>query len=182
MSDERESGLDCTSCGDDDAGFLARWSRRKSEARRAAVVAEAEDAAPEPSALPPDPVQEDDFAPDTEPLPTIDSLTENSDYSAFLSPKVSRDVRRLALRKLFKSPKFNVCDGLDVYCGDYTKFELLGDIVTADMRHQLARAAEVAARMAGGDEPVDIRADTSVGETAADSPPPRADDDDTEPA
>ncbi|HSN70049.1 MAG TPA: DUF3306 domain-containing protein, partial [Steroidobacteraceae bacterium] len=57
-------------------------------------------------------------------------------------------VRRAALRKLFASAKFNVCDGLDVYCRDYTQFEPLGDIVTADMRFHMERAAKLAAALA----------------------------------
>ena len=69
-------------------------------------------------------------------MPPIDSLHEDSDFSGFMSPKVSEDLRRLALRKLFQGASFNVCDGLDDYDEDFTYFEKLGDIVTADMWHQ----------------------------------------------
>ena len=56
-------------------------------------------------------------------------------------------MRKRALRKLFQSPKFNVFDGLDTYRGDFTSFPALGDVVTADMRYHLERAArELAAR------------------------------------
>ena len=54
-----------------------------------------------------------------------------------MSSGVSDKLRNLALRKLFHAPIFNIRDGLDEYDGDYTSFEKLGDIVTADMRHQM---------------------------------------------
>jgi hypothetical protein len=72
----------------------------------------------------------------------IDSLTENSDFSKFMSPGVSDELRNLALRKMFRAPIFNIRDGLDEYDEDYTTFEKLGDIVTCDMRHQMELEAE----------------------------------------
>ena len=41
------------------------------------------------------------------------------------------------MRKLFSAPAFNIRDGLDEYDEDYTSFEKLGDIITADMKHQV---------------------------------------------
>jgi len=67
----------------------------------------------------------------------VEALTEDSDYSKFMSPGVSDELRNLALRKMFHAPIFNIRDGLDEYDGDYTSFEKLGDIITADMRHQM---------------------------------------------
>ena len=67
----------------------------------------------------------------------VESLTENSDFSKFMSPGVSDELRNLALRKMFQAPLFNIRDGLDEYDEDYTTFEKLGDIITADMRHQM---------------------------------------------
>jgi len=67
----------------------------------------------------------------------VEELTEDSDYSKFMSPGVSDELRNLALRKMFHAPIFNIRDGLDEYDGDYTSFEKLGDIITADMRHQM---------------------------------------------
>ena len=57
--------------------------------------------------------------------------------SGFLSPKVSEELRQIALRKLFSLPQFNVSDGLDDYNEDFTSFAKLGDILTADMKHQM---------------------------------------------
>jgi hypothetical protein len=70
-------------------------------------------------------------------MPDIDSLVEDSDFTGFMSPGVSDELRNLALRKLFHAPVFNIRDGLDEYDEDYTSFEKLGDIVTCDMKHQI---------------------------------------------
>ena len=67
----------------------------------------------------------------------VEGMTEESDFSKFMSSGVSDELRNLALRKLFHARIFNIRDGLDEYDGDYTSFEKLGDIVTADMRHQM---------------------------------------------
>jgi hypothetical protein len=125
---------------DDAQPFLQRWSRLKTEARagESAGVEPTARAVIEPGADAP-PASE---APSE--LPDIDQLDQDSDYSAFLAPGIDPLLRRLALRKLFRSPKFNVCDGLDDYCDDFTRFAPLGETVTADMRHQLERAARQA--------------------------------------
>ncbi|MEO9136238.1 MAG: DUF3306 domain-containing protein [Casimicrobiaceae bacterium] len=54
------------------------------------------------------------------PLPSLESLTIDSDYSPFMQPGVDENVKRSALRKLLRHPRFNVMDGLDVYIDDYS--------------------------------------------------------------
>jgi hypothetical protein len=54
------------------------------------------------------------------PLPPLESLTIDSDYSPFMQPGVDENVKRSALRKLLRHPRFNVMDGLDVYIDDYS--------------------------------------------------------------
>ena len=130
-------------------GFLARWSRRKS------VVSAREQAAheePQPDAHSIADTQSgavtaaaSDEKTDADMLP-IESLDEKSDYSVFMSPKVSEHLRRAALRKLFHMPAFNITDGLDDYDEDFRKVQLLGDVITADMRHQMERKQEEARR------------------------------------
>ena len=88
-----------------------------------------------------------------EDMPPLASLDENSDYSGFLSPGVSEALRRRALRKLFSSAVFNVPDGLDDYDDDFTSFAALGDIVTADMKHQAEMEAERAKQAQARAEP-----------------------------
>lgn len=97
--------------------FLSRWSRRK----RASA-----DAATEP------PVQAEGPPPE---LPPIDSLTPESDFSAFMHKKVDEKLRRAALAKLFGDPAFNVVDGLDDYAEDYTQLETLAEGVAATLEH-----------------------------------------------
>ena len=139
----------------DAEGPLRRWARRKrevarekkaeDEARRRGESPDPSDAAhgggastvgaPEPA------VAEEEILTDAD-MPPLDSLDDDSDYSGFLSSGVSEELRRRALRKLFSSAVFNIPDGLDDYDDDFTTFAALGDIVTADMRHQAEMEAE----------------------------------------
>jgi hypothetical protein len=117
-----------------DEDFLQRWSRRKHETQQQADTLPTQDlpdATSEPAPL----LTDAD-------MPPIESLTEDSDYSGFLSPNVSEALRRQALRKLFSSASFNIRDGLDDYDDNFTQFEKLGDIITADMKHQLEKEAQ----------------------------------------
>lgn len=122
-----------------DESFLQRFHRRKQEARRT----EGDEAAPA-MAMPSErlPAGEASLAAPAPELtdadmPPLESLTVDSDYSGFLSSKVSESLRRAALRKLFHSSELNVIDGLDDYAEDFTSFTALGDLVTAEMRHRI---------------------------------------------
>ena len=191
--------------GPEDDGFLQRWLRRKNEAAAGVAPDEppVEDVAP-PAAetagesplhdpAPPaaggespasdQPVAEADAREITdEDPPDPSELGEDSDYSMFMAQGVSREKRQAALRQLFHSPKFNVTDGLDDYCEDFTKFEPLGDIVTADMRHHAERLARKALEALEGDatEPgmADAANDPAGGDPASGSddhaPPARS--------
>lgn len=72
-------------------------------------------------------------------MPPVESLTADSDVSAFFNKGVSATLRKAALRFVFQQPKFNVRDGLNDYDGDYTVFEPLGDTITSDMKFHAAR-------------------------------------------
>ena len=125
--------------------FVSRWSKRKQEARHRvepadstgvnndAVSVDADGAGDHPQ------VTESRLT-DAD-MPDIDSLDYDSDYRDFLSPGVSDQLRKLALRKLFHNEVFNIRDGLDEYDDDFTHFEKLGSIVTSDMRHQMEMEA-----------------------------------------
>ena len=137
--------------------FLRRWSARKariaveerSEPKKN-IVAEIQDTPEKPGEQPSKQELTDAD------MPPLDTLDEHSDYSVFFSPKVSEELRRLALRKLFHSPAYNITDGLDDYAGDYTQFAKLGDVITQDMRHlaevEARRALETAPRHPDKDE------------------------------
>lgn len=144
--------------------FVARWARRKRAAAAAECAPETTPVQPPPEAAALEAGDEPREPTDAE-LPPIETLDENSDYSGFLSPRVSDALRRQALRKLFTSAKFNVVDGLDDYAEDYRSFEALGDMITADMRHDMERLAAKAREGAEGRGPSDPR-----GETVAQAP------------
>jgi hypothetical protein len=116
-------------------GFLQRWSERKAQAR-AGEELPASSETPVNDLVSPAPVDERAPPLTDADMPPIDALDEKSDYSGFFSPRVSDNLRRLALRKLFHLPGFNIRDGLDDYDEDYRTFEALGNIVTAHDRHQ----------------------------------------------
>ena len=120
----------------DDDNFLSRWSRRKIEARKDDKQGEV----PKTANAPPQPVipakagiqptlaagrsaSTAGVVPESSgtPLPPIDSLTLDSDFTPFLQPGVDPALKREALRKLVRDPRFNVMDGLDVYIDDYSK-------------------------------------------------------------
>ena len=111
--------------------FYARWSRRKLESKTDSDVvdhsASMERDVDEGPAVP---------ALTDADMPALETLHDDSDYSGFLSPEVSDKLREVALRKLFHGKAFNVVDGLDDYDDDFITALPLGDIITADMRHQ----------------------------------------------
>lgn len=78
--------------------FLDRWSRRKKEQKDLP----AKDEKPAPS------------------LPPVEKLTPESDFSGFMHPKVDEALRRVALKKLFSDPHFNLPDPFEAYSGDWT--------------------------------------------------------------
>ncbi|MBD3609413.1 MAG: DUF3306 domain-containing protein [Gammaproteobacteria bacterium] len=120
-------------------GFANRWSRLKQQQR-----AEKQLPVEEEQTLTEEELQQQKEAinelTDND-MPSLDSLNESSDYGIFLSEKVSEQVRKAALRKMFHMPGLNIVDGLDDYDEDYTTFEVLGDIITHDMK-RMAKVEE----------------------------------------
>lgn len=95
---------------EDKEAFLARWSRLKREQ---------EERKPEPPVRP-----QDEAAPA---LPPVDGLTPESDFAPFMHPKVGDALRRVALKKLFSDPHFNVPDPYEAYSGDWTGGEPISE-------------------------------------------------------
>jgi hypothetical protein len=83
--------------------FLRRWSRRKHEENK-------RENAPPPATA------EEAPAP---PLPAVEKLTPESDFKPFMHPKVSDALRRVALKKLFSDPHFNIPDPYEPYSHDF---------------------------------------------------------------
>lgn len=166
----------------EDEPFLLRWSRRKhaarheeereprAEERGQTPESEAGGAADTPAAN--EPADKPGHA--DEDLPPPESLGPDSDFSAYLSGRVSSGLRRAAMRRLFSLPDFNVRDGLDDYDEDYTSFQSLGKIVTAQMKHQQERLRErervrEEERQAAASDREDAKSDEATAGDAADS-------------
>ena len=94
--------------------FLRRWSRLKHDAGNK-------------------PVEKKDRPPV---LPPIDKMTPDSDFTAFMQPKVEDALRRAALKKLFSDPRFNIPDPFEAYSGDWTG----GEPISAEMLATLNQA------------------------------------------
>ena len=92
--------------------FLGRWSRLKNESKD--LPQETEDT--------PAPV-----------LPPVDKLTPESDFTGFMHPKVDDALRRVALKKLFSDPHFNVPDPFEAYSGDWTGGEPISEEMLATL-------------------------------------------------
>jgi Protein of unknown function (DUF3306) len=122
-----------------DEGFVSRWARRKAQARTGTVAddppppaTQVELPAPAPAAAmavqAEAPVVQAEAAvdaPAAPPLPTLDDVaalaSDAADFSRFVAPQVSAEVRNAAMKKMFTDPHFNLMDGLDVYIDDYSQ-------------------------------------------------------------
>jgi hypothetical protein len=85
--------------------FLDRWSRLKRE---------------QPEEKPVVPQAKEEPAP---PLPPVEQLKPDSDFTPFMNPKVDPATRRSALKKLFADAHYNIPDPFEAYSEDYTKSE-----------------------------------------------------------
>jgi ferredoxin len=104
-------------------------------------------------------------------LPPLDSLDEKSDFSVFLSPGVSEEQCKSALRKLFHSQILAQRDGLDDYDDDYRSFKPIGDTVTAHARHQMERLSRDSGSR-DADEAKGMETESSVSVSEPPAPPP----------
>lgn len=116
-------------------GFASRWSRvkRAREQLGDAAVIEPSPALPpsngldasEDASKPPTAQlaeQDQDTQAVVNALPPVSELTSESDFTAFMQPKVPQALKRQALKQLFRDPHFNTMDGLDIYIDDYSVF------------------------------------------------------------
>ena len=155
---------------------LKRWSRRKLEATRAAAATPSPRAEPEsasPGAIAaPAPVGHDAAgiaAP--APLPPVDSLVFDSDFTPFLQPKVDEGVKREALKKLFQDPRFNVMDRLDIYIDDYSLPDPIAPEVARQLLHMQSFFAPPKTRVNAQGFVEDVPADESAAPPVASALP-----------
>jgi hypothetical protein len=125
-------------------GFFRRWSRLKAEAPAELPAVAAPVEAPPPVAPP---TQE--VARKLPGLEDVERLAPDSDFSAFVTKGVDKTVQRLAMKKLFSDPHFNLVDGLDVYMGDYNQPDPVPAAMLAALHHAKSLFAQ-----AIQDEPV----------------------------
>ena len=92
--------------------FLGRWSRLKRETRD---VPEKKEESPVPA------------------LPAVGDLTGESDFTGFMHPKVEDALRRVALKKLFRDPHFNIPDPFEPFSGDLTGGDPISEEVLATL-------------------------------------------------
>jgi uncharacterized protein DUF3306 len=119
--------------------FFARWARRKSDAPHDPAPAPDADASTTATRTVADASQIDDSK--AKPLPSLEdvaNLGHDSDYSVFMASGVDEAVKRSAMKKLFTNPHFNIMDGLDIYIGDYNKFEPITPEILAALNHAKA--------------------------------------------
>ena len=131
--------------------FISRWSRMKRE--QPVEEKKAEPEAPAPV------------------LPPVEKMTPESDFAGFMNPKVKDELRRLALKKLFTDPHFNVPDPFEPFSGDWT-----GEALTPDMLAQLNQARTLLfderdkQKPEGNEKPVEEPVAKVEGETKQDEP------------
>ena len=93
---------------EDREAFLSRWSRMKREApakEKALEEKKEVEAQPAPA------------------LPPVEKLTPESDFRDFMHPKVDDALRRIALKKMFADPHFQLPDLFEPFSGDWTSAE-----------------------------------------------------------
>ena len=119
-------------------GFLGRWAKRKEAVRKGEEVSAEPVVVPvEPvvARVPPAPADEVQLPPPPT-LADTQSLTPASDFTRFMRPDVSPEVKNAAMKKLFADPHFNIMDRLDTYIDDYSQ----PDPIPPEMLRQLASA------------------------------------------
>ncbi len=184
---------------EEDSGFLSRWSRRKTQARVDPPAAgdtgtgawSSNDNDPlAAGAVPPMPAGQAAEASPV-PLPDIETLAPDGDFSPFMAKGVDAATRNQAMKKLFTDPHygFDNMDKLDIYLDDYSKpdpipLEMLRGLNQAkrlflfedEEKQEAADAQRLAAIQAGAASPVSpalpgMSGDPSGGEIESKPPP-----------
>lgn len=122
--------------------FLARWAKKKSEEKTGTEGQKPnQDAgfeAVSPAVVKPDSTTTaTSVAVKPVPLPTVESLTAESDFSPFMGQDVAPELRNQAMKKLFTDPHYNVMDRLDTYIDDYS----IADPIPESMLRMMTQSA-----------------------------------------
>ncbi len=117
------------------AGFLSRWSRRKTDLREGRPLEEPPKEVSKEvpkevlslarvETLQPNATQSAAEEPPSQSAPTLEDvqqLTPQSNFSDYMAQGVAPEVKNAAMKKLFTDPHFNVMDRMDVYIDDYSQ-------------------------------------------------------------
>lgn len=125
-----------------------------------------QDARPEPTSTSNDPAP---------PLPSVESLTRESDFAPFMRAEVSPDLRNQAMKKLFTDPHYNVMDRLDIYIDDYGQpdpippemLRMMNQSKALGLFEEEERAEEAARKAALGEVEAEAEADEAPVDTLA---------------
>jgi uncharacterized protein DUF3306 len=136
--------------------FIARWSRRKREAAEDAEATKSS-AAPDAAAESAHPIEDQregsdaprarsgaseppEFAPDPTKLPPIETITAESDITAFLAPGVPPELTRAALRRAWAAdPKIRDFIGLSENSWDFNARGAMTGFGPLEMTDELRR-------------------------------------------
>lgn len=127
---------------ENEEGVFSRWSRRK--LRKVEDEAETLDQATE-------------LESSSEPALEVKALqkpVEQSELPTWQQDDVDIESKQKALAALFRQPEFKDVDHMNEYDEDFTQFDSLGDIVTAEMKRML-KIAEEKTRPKGLDDDVE---------------------------
>jgi hypothetical protein len=114
-------------------GFVGRWSRLKRRERRRGTIPAPDEAEAPPAPAPKETAEAAEPATNeiVEQLPDIETLDEESDFTVFLKEGVPEELRKRALRRLWRlNPVFANLDGLNDYDEDFAAEALLGGVKT----------------------------------------------------
>ncbi len=162
--------MSTTDKSEPESSFFSRWSKRKEDARLGNATFEPAPATPPPvvpieAKLPQTQPPADTSPTEATPLPTLESLTKDSDFSPFMQTGVAPEMRNLAMKKLFADPHYNVMDMLDTYVDDYSKPDPIPYSMLRAMNQSKAlklfeveEAEEEAARVAAANAEVPVTA------------------------
>lgn len=104
----------------------------------------------------------------------VAQLTHDSDFSRFVAGNVDPGVKHAAMKKLFRDPRFNVMDRLDVYIDDYGQ----PDPLPAGMLRQMVQSRmlglfdDAPAAEAAAADTADAAAPRQAPQALADTVPP----------
>ncbi len=123
--------------------FLERWSRRKREHAQEA-----------PSSVAPPPAGAKPAAP----LPALEDLKTDSDFTPFMDQRVDAGTRRSALKKLFTDVHFNAIDPFEPYSVDLTGEDPIPEEMLKNLNHAKRLLFDEPEKIAEAQAPVDSQA------------------------